>query len=261
MSNSTEYECAPPRTPARLRRIGSIVRREFASYFATPVAAVFLVMFVALAALLAFQAGGLYQRGQADLRPFFQWQPWLALFFMPVLGMRLWSDERRSGSIELLLTLPLTVGDIVIGKFLAAWLFACFSLLLTVPIWITVAWLGGPDHGAILAGYIATALLCATLLSVSACASACTRNAVVAFVLGLSIGFLLLVSGLPVVLDFLGRQSPAWAVDTVASMCALSHFDGAVRGVLDARDVLYPISVSACALWMNARIVTWRGAK
>ena len=180
---------------------------------------------------------------------------------MPVLGMRLWSDERRSGSIELLLTLPLTVGDIVIGKFLAAWLFACFSLLLTVPIWITVAWLGGPDHGAILAGYIATALLCATLLSVSACASACTRNAVVAFVLGLSIGFLLLVSGLPVVLDFLGRQSPAWAVDTVASMCALSHFDGAVRGVLDARDVLYPISVSACALWMNARIVTWRGAK
>jgi len=260
MSSGRELKCAPPSTPTRLSRIASVLYREFASYFATPVAAVFLVMFVALSALLAFQAGGLYQRGQADLRPFFQWQPWLALFFMPVLGMRLWSDERRSGSIELLLTLPLTIGDIVIGKFMAAWAFACLALLLTVPIWITVAWLGGPDHGAILAGYIATALLFATLLSVSACASACTRNSVVAFVLGLSVGFLLLASGLPLVLDFLGRQSPAWMVDAVASMSALSHFEGAVRGVLDARDLLYPVSIAVCALWMNARIVSWRGA-
>ncbi|NBX36100.1 MAG: ABC transporter permease [Planctomycetes bacterium] len=260
MSALSKPKCGPPPTPSRFRRVGSVVGREFAAYFATPVAAVFLVMFVALSALLAFQVGGLYQRGQADLRPFFQWQPWLALFFMPVLGMRLWSDERRSGSIELLLTLPLAIGDIVIGKFIAAWAFACFALLLTVPIWITVAWLGGPDHGAILSGYIATALLFASLLSVSACASACTRNSVVAFVLALTVDFLLLASGLPIVLDFLGRQSPAWAVDAVASMSALSHFDGAVRGVLDARDVLYPVSVSVCALWMNARIVSWRGA-
>ena len=218
-------------------------------------------MFVALSSLLAFQAGGLYTRGTADLRPFFQWQPWLALFFMPALGMRLWSDERKSGSIELLMTLPVTTADLVVGKFLAAWAFACVSLVLALPVWVTIAWLGGPDHGVVLAGYIATALLFGTLLSVCACISACTRNAVVAFVLGVAVCFLLLMSGYGLVQDFFARWAPQTVVESIASMSALVHFDALARGVLDARDLLYPASMIAGMLWINAILLRWRAAR
>lgn len=261
MSRQQRSLDGPPPTPSAWRRTGSIFRREFAGYFSTPLAAVFLVMFVAMAALMAFQAGGLYARGEADLRPFFQWQPWLGLFFMPALGMRLWSDERRSGSIELLLTLPVTTRDMVLGKFFAAWAFACCSLALTVPVWITVAWLGSPDHGVIVAGYIATALLFAAMLSVSACLSACTRNAVVAFVLGVAACFILLLTGFPIVLDFFAQWAPKWVTEAVASMSAFVHFNAMVRGVLDARDVLYLLSVVGAFLWINAIVIDWRGAK
>ena len=239
----------------------SVFRREFAAYFATPVAAVFIVMFVAIAALLSFQMAGLYTRGQADLRSFFQWQPWLGMFFMPALGMRLWSDERRSGSIELLMTLPLTTRDMVAGKFLAAWAFACVALLLTTPLWITIAWLGEPDHGVILAGYIASAMLFATLLSVSVCLSACTRNSVVAFVLSVAVCFLLLLTGFAIVQDFFAQWSPKWVIESLASMSAMTHFNGLTRGVFDARDVLYPISVVFALLWVNVLLLDWRGSK
>lgn len=242
----------PPPTPSALARTMSVARRELAGYFATPLAAVFLVTFVALAALLAFQAGGLFTRGTADLRALFQWQPWLGLFFMPALGMRLWADERRSGSLELLMTLPLSPRDMVLGKFLAAWAFACVSLLLTVPLWITIAWLGAPDQGVIVAGYIASALLFASLLSVCACLSACTRNAVVAFVLGVTACFVLLLSGYPLVLDFFAGWAPRTLIEAVASMSALVHFEALTRGVLDVRDLLYPLSVVVGGLMINA---------
>ena len=218
-------------------------------------------MFVAMAALLAFQAGGLYARGQADLRAFFQWQPWLGLFFMPALGMRLWSDERRSGSIELLMTLPLTTRDMVLGKFLAALAFACVSLALTTPLWITVSWLGNPDHGVIFAGYLASALLFATMLSVSTCISACTRNSVVAFVLGVAACFVLLLTGSPVVLDFFSQWAPKTVIEAVASMSAIVHFNALTRGVFDARDLLYPLSVIIAFLWINAMVLDWRGSR
>lgn len=251
----------PPTTPSAFVRTASVFRREFVSYFSTPLAAVFLVAFVAMAALLAFQAGGLYTRGQADLRSFFQWQPWLALFFIPALGMRLWADERRSGSIELLMTLPLTTCDMVLGKFLAAWAFALVALMLTLPLWITLAWLGSPDHGVVLSGYGASALLFATLLSVTACISACTRNAVVAFVIGVAACFVLLLTGFPVVLDFFAQWAPKWVTEAIASMSALVHFNAMIRGVFDARDVLYPISVTAAFLWINVRVLDWRGSR
>lgn len=251
----------PPHTPSALARTSSVFRREFFAYFSTPLAAVFLVMFVAMAALLAFQAGGLYTRGQADLRSFFQWQPWLALFFMPALGMRLWADERRSGSIELLMTLPLTTRDMVLGKFLAAWAFALVALALTVPLWITLAWLGAPDHGVVLAGYIASALLFAALLSVTTCLSACTRNAVVAFVLGVAACFVMLLTGFPVVLDFFAQWAPHWVTESVASMSALVHFNAMTRGVFDARDVLYPLTVTGAFLWVNIVVLDWRGSR
>ncbi len=251
----------PPATPSALLRTASVFRREFFAYFSTPIAAVFLVMFVAMAALLAFQAGGLYARGQADLRAFFQWQPWLGLFFMPALGMRLWSDERRSGSIELLMTLPLTTRDMVLGKFLAALAFACVSLALTTPLWITVSWLGNPDHGVIFAGYLASALLFATMLSVSTCISACTRNSVVAFVLGVAACFVLLLTGFPVVLDFFSQWAPKTVIEAVASMSAIVHFNALTRGVFDARDLLYPLSVIIAFLWINAMVLDWRGSR
>ncbi len=251
----------PPPLPSALARTLSIARREFAGYFATPLAPVFLVMFVALSALLAFQAGGLFTRGSADMRPFFQWQPWLALFFMPALGMRLWADERRSGSLELLMTLPVTTADMVIGKFLAAWAFACVSLVLTFPLWATVAWLGDPDHGVIIAGYIATALLFGTLLSICACLSACTRNAVVAFVLSVAVCFLLLMTGYGLVQDFFARWAPPSIVEAVASMSSLVHFHALERGVLDARDLLYPASVILGMLAINGILLHWKAAR
>lgn len=251
----------PPATPSSLARTASVFRREFFAYFSTPLAAVFLVMFVALAALLSFQAGGLYVRGQADLRSYFQWQPWLGLFFMPALGMRLWSDERRSGSIELLMTLPLTTRDMVLGKFLAAWAFACVSLVMTIPLWITISWLGTPDHGVIFAGYVASALLFATMLSVCTCLSACTRNAVVAFVLGVAACFVLLLTGFPLVLDFFAQWAPKEVIEAIAAMSAMVHFNALTRGVFDARDLLYPVSVVCAFLWINALILDWRGSR
>ncbi len=218
-------------------------------------------MFVALASLFTFQLGGLYGRGQADLRAFFQWQPWLGLFFMPALGMRLWSDERRSGSIELLMTLPLTTRDLVLGKFLAAWAFSCVSLVLTIPLWMTISWLGTPDHGVIIASYIASALLFATMLSICACLSACTRNAVVAFVLGVAACFILLLTGFPVVLDFFAQWAPKSVIEAVAAMSALVHFQALIRGVFDVRDVLYPVSVIVAFLWINALLLDWKGSR
>ena len=261
VASAAQNNFGPPLTPSTFARTMSVFRREFAAYFATPVAAVFIVMFVAIAALLSFQMAGLYTRGQADLRSFFQWQPWLGMFFMPALGMRLWSDERRSGSIELLMTLPLTTRDMVLGKFLAAWAFACVALLLTTPLWITIAWLGEPDHGVILAGYIASAMLFATLLSVSVCLSACTRNSVVAFVLSVAACFLLLLTGFAIVQDFFAQWSSKWVIESLASMSAMTHFNGLTRGVFDARDVLYPISVVFALLWVNVLLLDWRGSK
>ncbi|MSR44799.1 MAG: ABC transporter permease [Phycisphaerales bacterium] len=251
----------PPATPSALTRTGSVFRREFVSYFSTPLAAVFLVMFVAMAGLLAFQSGGLYSHGQADLRSFFRWQPWLGLFFMPALGMRLWADERRSGSIEFLMTLPLTTRDMVLGKFLAAWAFSVVALMLTLPLWITVAWLGSPDHGVVVAGYIASALLFASFLSLTTCLSACTRNAVVAFVLGVAACFVLLLTGFPLVLDFFAQWAPTWVTESVAAMSALVHFDAMTRGVFDARDVIYALSVPAAFLWINVLILDWKESR
>jgi ABC-2 type transport system permease protein len=241
-------------------RVLAVLRREFAAYFASPLAAVFLVMYLFLAGVFTFQLGGLYARGQADLRPFFQGLPWLSLLLVPALSMRLWAEDRRQGTIELLLTLPLGLADLVLGKFLAAWAFAVLALALTVPLWLTVAWLGAPDHGVIVVGYLAGALLSGAFLAVGAFISACTRNQVIAFVATLVACFLLLAAGLPVVLDFVSDWLPDVAVRALASMSALLHFESMMRGVVDARDVLYFASVIAAFLWLNAIAVDWKKA-
>ena len=219
--------------------LSAVYRRELASSFATPLAYVFIVIFLLLSGAFTFWLGGFYERGQADLAPFFSFHPWLYLFLVPAVAMRLWAEERRSGSIELLLTLPLRLGNVVLAKFLAAWTFVALALALTFPIWITVNYLGSPDNGAILAGYLGSLAMAGAFLAVGGCLSAATRSQVVAFILTVVACFLLLLAGQPLVLDaFRGWAAPA-LVDAVASLSFLTHFQAISKGVLDLRDGLY----------------------
>lgn len=231
----------------------AIARRELASYFATPVAYVFIVIFLAMAGALTFYLGGLYERGQADLQPFFAFHPWLYLFLVPAVSMRLWSEERKSGSIELLLTLPVTMWQAVLGKFLAAWAFIGIALVLTFPMWITVNYLGEPDNGVILTSYLGSLLMAGGFLAIGACLSAATRNQVVAFILTVVVCFLLLLAGFPLVLDFIRALLPSVLVDAVASLSFLTHFNAISRGVIDLRDLLF--FLLTIGVWLAASAV------
>jgi ABC-2 type transport system permease protein len=222
-----------------MRNVSILMKRELASYFATPLAYVFIVIFLALANAFTFYLGGFYERGQADLAPFFNFHPWLYLFLIPAISMRLWAEERKTGSIELLMTQPITLWDAVLGKFLAAWLFTGLALVLTFPIWITVNYLGDPDNGAILAAYIGSLLLAGGFLAIGSCMSALTRNQVIAFILGVVACFLFLLAGFPFVLDVFSGWAPQPVVDAIASLSFLTHFESIAKGVLDIRDLLY----------------------
>jgi ABC-2 type transport system permease protein len=222
-----------------MRNVGIIMRRELGGYFVTPLAYVFILIFLVLANWFTFYLGGLFERGQADLNPFFNFHPWLYLFLMPALSMRLWAEERKSGSIELLMTLPVTLWQAVLGKFLAAWLFAAIALALTFPLWITVNYLGSPDNGAILAAYLGSLLLAAGFLAIGSCMSALTRNQVVAFILGVVVCFVFLLAGFPMVLDAFRGWAPQPLVDAIASLSFLTHFESITKGVIDFRDLLY----------------------
>jgi ABC-2 type transport system permease protein len=236
-----------------MHNIKSIFRREFASYFATPLALVFIVFFLMLAAGFAFQFGKFYERGQADLAPFFSFHPWLYLFLMSAISMRLWAEERKSGSIELLMTLPVTTWQAVIGKYLAAWAFAGVALALTFPMWITVNYLGSPDNGAILAGYIGSWLMAGGFLAIGACMSAATRNQVIAFIFTVVICFGFLLSGYPIVLDLVSGWAPRVLVDALASLSFFTHFEAISKGVIDLRDLLYFGTVIAA--WLAATTI------
>jgi len=222
-----------------LSNLPVILKRELAGYFATPVAYVFIVIFLLMAGAFTFYLGNFYEREIADLAPFFQFHPWLYLFLVPAIGMRLWAEERKYGTIELLLTLPVTTGEAVLGKFLAAWAFVGLALVLTFPIWITVNILGDPDNGVIVAGYLGSWLMAGGFLAISACLSAVTRNQVVAFILSVVICFGFLLSGLPLVLDLFRGWLPQAAVDAIANLSFLGHFTSISRGVLDLRDLVY----------------------
>lgn len=222
-----------------MRNVAIIMRRELGSYFATPIAYIFIVIFMVLASWFTFYLGGFYERGQADLSPFFDFHPWLYLFLIPAISMRLWAEERKSGSIELLMTQPVTIWQAVAGKFLAAWIFAGIALALTFPIWITVNYLGNPDNGTILAAYIGSFLLEAGFLAVGSFMSALTRNQVVAFILGVVGCFVLLLAGYPMVIDAFRSWLPQALVSAIASLSFLTHYDSIVEGVLDVRDLIY----------------------
>jgi gliding motility-associated transport system permease protein len=222
-----------------MRNIGAVFRRELASYFATPVAYVFIIIFLLLTGIFTFYLGGFYERGQADLAPFFNFHPWLYLFLIPAISMRMWAEERKSGSIELLMTLPITLAQAVWGKFLAAWCFAGIALALTFPIWLTVNYLGSPDNGAIAAAYVGSLLVSGGFLAIGSCMSAVTRNQVIAFILTALLCFFILLSGWPLVLDVVRGWAPAALVDAIASLSFLSHFESISKGVIDLRDMLY----------------------
>ncbi len=234
---------------------GVIFRRELRSYFATPVAYVFIVIFLLLAGALTFYPGNFFERGQADLIPFFTFHPWLYLFLIPAVSMRLWAEERKSGSIELLLTLPISMWQAVLGKFLAAWVFAGIALTLTFPIWISVNYLGDPDNGVILAAYLGSLLMAGAFLAIGTCLSAATRNQVVAFILTVLVCFLFLLAGFPLVLDAFRGWLPQWLVDTVASLGFLTHFQDLSKGVLSLRSLVYFLLVTGFWLMASAVVI------
>src|SRR3989441_4108672 len=228
--------------------IKAIARRELQGYFASPVAYVFIVIFLLMVGFFTFMAGGFFERAEASLIAFFLWHPWLYLFLVPAAGMRLWSEERRLGTMELLLTMPITTWQAIVGKFLASWLFLALALALTFPVWITVNYLGHPDNGAILCGYIGSALMAATYLAIASMTSAMTRNQVISFILSVVICLFLILAGWPPVTNLLSEW-PSWIVRTVSSFSVIPHFDGFQRGVLDSRDFIFFLSIIGFALF------------
>jgi len=236
-----------------MRNINIIAKRELKSYFATPVAYVFIVIFLAMTGAFAFYIGNFFTRGRADLEAFFQFHPWLYLLLIPAISMRLWAEERKSGTIELLMTLPVTTTAAVLGKYVAAWLFAGIALALTFPMWITVNVLGNPDNGVILTSYIGSWLMAGAFLAIGSCLSAITKNQVIAFIISATVCFLFTMSGLELVLNFFRVWAPDVLVETVASMSFLTHFRAVSNGVIDLRDLVF--FASLIAFWLFANVV------
>jgi ABC-2 type transport system permease protein len=238
----------------------AVFKRELASYFATPIAYVFIVIFLIVSGWFTFFYGGFYETGQADLGAFFYWHPWLYLLLVPALSMRLWAEERKSGSIELLMTLPLETWQVVAGKYLAAWAFTAISVALTFPIWITVNYLGEPDNGVIFAAYLGSILMAGGFLAVGACLSAATKNQVIAFILSVVVCFALLAPGLGVVQQMLSGIAPQWLVDGLASLSFQTHFDAISKGVIDLRDLIYFGLLIGMCLYANSIVLELKKA-
>lgn len=238
----------------------AVLRRELKSYFSTPLAYVFIVIFLVLAGTFTFYLGNFYERRQADLSPFFTFHPWLFLFLVPALSMRLWAEERKSGSIELLMTLPIGVWQSVVGKFLAAWAFTALAIALTFPIWLTVNYLGSPDNGVIVAAYVGSVLMAGGFLAVGSCISATTKNQVIAFILSVVACFALLLAGFPLVLDVFSAWAPQSLVDAIASLSFLTHFNNISKGVIDVRDLVYFGLLIGVALYANTIVLELKKA-
>ncbi len=237
-----------------------VFRRELSSYFATPIAYVFIIIFLFLSGIFTFYLGNFFLRGQSDLLPFFSFHPWLYLFLIPALAMRLWAEERKSSTIELLLTLPITITDAVLGKFLAAWIFTAIALILTFPIWISVNYLGNPDNAVIFAGYLGSFLMAGAFLSIGSCMSAVTKNQVIAFVITVVVCLAFILSGFPMVLDFFSGWLPQVVIETISSFSFLTHFSAISKGVIDLRDILFFFSLMAFWLFATAILIEMKKA-
>ncbi|MEE8515497.1 MAG: ABC transporter permease subunit [Alphaproteobacteria bacterium] len=235
--------------------LGTVFRRELVSYFITPLAYVFIVIFLALAGAMTFFLGSFFDRGQADLAPFFTFHPWLYLLLVPALSMRLWAEERRIGTIELLLTLPITTTQAVLGKYLAAWACTAIALMLTFPLWLTVNYLGDPDNGVIVAGYFGSMIMAGAYLAIGSCFSALTKNQVIAFVLSAAACIIFTVSGTPLVLNFFTGWAPAEMINTISDLSFLSNFNAISKGVIDISNLVYFASVIGVFLFINVILV------
>ena len=232
-----------------------ILDRELKGYFRTPLASIFLLVFLALSSGMTFFLGRFFERDQADLTAFFSWHPWLFLVLMPAIGMRLWAEERRSGTIELLITLPVSNTQLVVGKFLASWIFTLIALILTMPIWITVNYLGDPDNNVILISYFGSWLMAGAFLALTSCLSALTKNQVIAFIISSISGFVLIMAGFNLVLSAVRSWSPNWITETISSMSFLSHFSRIQMGVFDLSTLVFFISMIILCLWINVQFV------
>ncbi|MBX3359588.1 MAG: ABC transporter permease subunit [Phycisphaeraceae bacterium] len=238
-------------------RTWAVCKRELGGYFVTPVAYVFIVIFLLVTGMFTFSGalGAFFERGQADLSSFFGFHPWLYLFLIPAVSMRLWAEERKQGTLELLLTLPIPLPAAVAGKFLAAWLFTAVALALTFPVWITVNYLGKPDNGVIVAGYVGSLLMAGGYLAIGSFVSAMTRNQVIAFVITVVVCFLFLIAGFDPVMSAVTGWAPQAVVDAIASFSFLTRFDSISKGVIDARDLVFFVSLMTVFLIGTAVVV------
>lgn len=237
-----------------------VLKRELGGYFATPVAYIFLIGFLVFAGIFTWHFGGFYETNQADLQAFFTYHPILYLILIPALSMRLWSEERRSGTIELLLTLPISMWQAVMGKFLAAWIFTGVALLLTTPMWFTVNYLGEPDNGVIGAAYLGSFLMAGAFLAIGAFMSSLTKNQVIAFVGSLGLSMALVFAGFPMVTEWFKLFAPDVIVDAVRSISIWTHFTAITRGVIDFRDILFFASMILVFLFANATVIELKKA-
>ena len=229
----------------------AIIKRELSGYFESPIAYVFMIIFLVMCGFFSFMVSGFYENGQADLRAFFQWHPWIFLFLIPSVAMRLWSEEKRTGTIELVFTLPVSLFQLVFGKFLAAWIFIAIALFLTFPIVLTTLYLGNPDLGSIVSGYIGSLLLAGAYLSVGCMTSSFTRNQVISFIISVVICIFLVLAGWPPVTNILSGWAPQWLIETIEGFSFMAHFSSMERGIIDIRDVFYFISVICFMLYIN----------
>ena len=243
------------KTNTSVANIRAIAKRELSAYFTSPVAYVFLVIFLLLAGFFTFMIGSFFERGEASLAAFFAWHPWIYLFLVPAIGMRVWSEERRSGTMELLLTMPINAWEAIVAKFLASWVFLAIALVLTFPIVITVNLLGEPDNGTIVAGYIGSLFLAGAFLAITCMTSALTRNQVVAFILSVVLCLFLILAGFNPVTDLMTRWANPAIVQIVASFSVVTHFDGFQKGVIDTRDLFFFLSVIGFALFATSVII------
>ena len=237
------------------QNILTITKRELGSYFNSPVAYVFIVIFLLLTGFFTFMVGGFMERGEASLSSFFLWHPWLYLFLVPAVGMRLWSEEQRMGTMELLLTMPITTWQAILGKFLASWAFLGLALLLTFPVILSVRYLGSPDMGVIFCGYVGSLMLAGAYLAITVMTSAMTRNQIISFIVSVVVCLFLILAGYPPVTNMLISGASPWLVDGLASFSVMTHFDSIQKGVLDSRDVLFFLSVIIFSLFTTGVII------
>lgn len=243
-----------------MRNVWIIAKRELVGYFSSPLAYIFVVIFVSLSGAFAFFIGNFFERGQADLVPFFTYHTWLYLLLVPAIAMRLWAEERKTGTIELLMTLPVAAWEAIVGKFLAAWAFIGVALLCTIPMWFTVNHLGNPDNGVILTSYLGSFLMAGAFLAIGSCISALTKNQVIAFIVSATLCFILVMAGAEMVLNFFRGWAPAFLLQAIASLSFLNHFDQITRGVITLPTLLFYLSMIAFFLFANVIVIEQRKA-